>query len=118
MTNVKNIQLIPPSPPRLANAPRYARRRFESAEGCYSYAALQEENIKVKYVVKAMTDFGDNDPIHQSGLKLIERAGTVVVAKPGKGTDKEYFRGLTSENVYGKGKTKGGGRRQRPYFYR
>ncbi|GMH63520.1 hypothetical protein TL16_g03733 [Triparma laevis f. inornata] len=93
----------------LRKGEKKAKYRFESAEGCYSYAALQEENIKVKYVVKAMTDFGDDDPIHQSGLKLIERAGTVVVAKPGKGTDKEYFRGLTSENVYGKGKTKGGG---------
>ena len=57
--------------------------RFESAEGCYSYAAVTNPDIKVKYVVKAMTDFGGDDAAKE-GLKLLTREGAVVVVKPGK----------------------------------
>lgn len=43
---------------------------FESAEGCYSYAVLQRDDIKVKYAVKAFTDIDDRDTIHSDGLYI------------------------------------------------
>jgi hypothetical protein len=49
--------------------------RFESAEGCYSYAVLQRSDIKVKYAAKAMTDFDKADPAQQHGIMLAERTG-------------------------------------------
>ena len=49
--------------------------RFESAEGCYSYAVLQRDDIRVKYAVKAMTDFNKADPAQEHGIMLAERRG-------------------------------------------
>ena len=74
--------------------------RFESAEGCYSYAALATPDIKVKYVVKAMTDFGGDDEASE-GLKLLTRGAAVVVVKPGN--DIKTYKSLTSENIYPSG---------------
>ncbi|KAL3944838.1 MAG: hypothetical protein SGBAC_001103 [Bacillariaceae sp.] len=41
---------------------------FESAEGCYSNAILQQPDIKVKYAVKAFTDVRESDTMYSHGL--------------------------------------------------
>lgn len=41
---------------------------FESAEGCYSSAVLQHNDIKVKYTVKAFTDIDVHDTAYSHGL--------------------------------------------------
>lgn len=45
-----------------------ASLRLESAEGCYSAAILQREDIKVKYAVKAFTDVNTLDYITDASL--------------------------------------------------
>eukprot|EP00980_Cylindrotheca_fusiformis_P008020 scaffold1706_cov116-Cylindrotheca_fusiformis.AAC.23 len=41
---------------------------FESAEGCYSAAVLQQPDISVKYAVKAFTDVQESDTMYSHGL--------------------------------------------------
>ncbi len=41
---------------------------FESAEGCYSAAVLQHNDIKIKYTVKAFTDINASDTAYSHGL--------------------------------------------------
>jgi hypothetical protein len=43
---------------------------FESAEGCYSQAILVRSDIKVKWAVKATTDYLDASPIYTQGVYL------------------------------------------------
>jgi hypothetical protein len=42
--------------------------RFESAEGCYSAAILQQTDIKVKFAVKAFTDVHESDTMYSHGI--------------------------------------------------
>ena len=44
------------------------RLHFESAEGCYSVAILERDDIRVKYAVKAFTDIQGNDTAYSHGL--------------------------------------------------
>eukprot|EP00934_Nitzschia_sp_Nitz4_P001734 Nitzschia sp. Nitz4//scaffold31_size150131//139101//141896//NITZ4_002854-RA/size150131-processed-gene-0.147-mRNA-1//-1//CDS//3329547737//1734//frame0 len=41
---------------------------FESAEGCYSAAVLENNDISVKYTVKAFTDINEEDTVYSHGL--------------------------------------------------
>lgn len=41
---------------------------FESAEGCYSAAILEHNDIKVKYAIKAFTDIHQSDTANTHGL--------------------------------------------------
>lgn len=55
--------------------------RFESAEGCYSDAVLQHNDIKVKYAVKAFTDIDGHDTVSSHGLFVgtgTEKLSTVL----------------------------------------
>ena len=42
--------------------------KFESAEGCYSSAILERQDIRVKYAVKAFTDTRETDTVYSHGL--------------------------------------------------
>jgi hypothetical protein len=44
------------------------RLHFESAEGCYSAAVLEQPDIRVKYAVKAFTDIHESDTTYSHGL--------------------------------------------------
>jgi hypothetical protein len=44
------------------------KMHFESAEGCYSMAILQQKDIKVKYAVKAFTDVKEQDTTYSHGI--------------------------------------------------
>ena len=44
--------------------------KFESAEGCYSVAVMQQKDIRVKYAVKAFTDVKDTDTAYKHGLYI------------------------------------------------
>jgi len=84
--------------------------RFESAEGCYSHAVLQRDDIKVKYAVKAMTDFNKEDSAHRHGIMLVERQGGGLVLYKAGVADKSggMFRALDSETLYPERMAKGG----------
>jgi hypothetical protein len=53
-----------------------AKFRLESAEGCYSAAILSDDNIKVKFAVKAWTDIHSEDTAHSHGVFLASRPQT------------------------------------------
>ncbi|GKY91238.1 hypothetical protein MPSEU_000096400 [Mayamaea pseudoterrestris] len=56
---------------RLANVVnRKTKYHFESAEGCYSAAILQQNNIRVKYASKAWTDVHGKDTAYSHGVYL------------------------------------------------
>ena len=56
---------------RLANViNRKNKYRFESAEGCYSAAILQHDDIRVKYASKAWTDVHGKDTAYSHGVYL------------------------------------------------
>lgn len=42
--------------------------QFESAEGCYSQAVLIRKDVKVKWAVKASTDYLEESPIYSQGV--------------------------------------------------
>jgi hypothetical protein len=44
--------------------------KFESAEGCYSAAVLDRQDIRVKYAVKAFTDTRETDTVYSHGLYI------------------------------------------------
>ena len=44
--------------------------KFESAEGCYSAAVLDRQDIRVKYATKAFTDTQESDPVYSHGLYI------------------------------------------------
>ena len=44
--------------------------KFESAEGCYSAAVLEHQDIRVKYATKAFTDTLETDPVYSHGLYI------------------------------------------------
>ncbi|CAB9510131.1 expressed unknown protein [Seminavis robusta] len=44
--------------------------KFESAEGCYSAAILERQDIRVKYAVKALTDTQESDSVYSHGLYI------------------------------------------------
>ena len=52
---------------------RYAHTetlKFESAEGCYSQAVLARKDVRVKWAVKASTDYLPGSPIYAQGVYL------------------------------------------------
>jgi hypothetical protein len=44
--------------------------KFESAEGCYSQAVLIRKDVRVKWAVKASTDYLEDSPIYSQGVYL------------------------------------------------
>jgi hypothetical protein len=66
-----------------------AHLHFESAEGCYSAAVLQRNDIKVKYAVKAFTDINEKDTAHSHGLFVGtgKKKSTTVLYKAGSKED-------------------------------
>ena len=58
--------------------------RLESAEGCYSAAVLQHDDIKIKYAVKAFTDVEEK---HEKGARDTSHTHGVYVGT-GKSKDK------------------------------
>lgn len=46
------------------------KRKFESAEGCYSQAVIMRKDIKVKWAVKAFSDVGEGSPVYTQGMYL------------------------------------------------
>jgi len=51
--------------------------KFESAEGCYSAAVLDRQDIRVKYATKAFTDTQDSDTVYSHGLYIAQQKRTV-----------------------------------------
>jgi len=70
---------------------------FESAEGCYSAAVLQHNDIKIKYAVKAFTDVEEQ---HEKGAKNTANTHGVYVAT-GKNKDKTVVYKASMENRKG-----------------
>ena len=61
---------------------------FQSAEGCYSAAVLEHQDIKVKYAVKAFTDIHDTDTAYSHGLYVAtgKKKTKTVLYKAGSST--------------------------------
>jgi hypothetical protein len=59
---------------------------FESAEGCYSAAVLDRDDIKIKYAVKAFTDVEGKDTAYTHGLYVStgKKKDKTVVYKAGQ----------------------------------
>jgi hypothetical protein len=59
--------------------------QFESAEGCYSAAVLESNDIKIKYAVKAFTDVEGKDTAYSHGLYVStgKRKDKTVIYKAG-----------------------------------
>lgn len=51
--------------------------RVESAEGCYSAAVLNRDDISVKYAVKAWTDIATEDTSYSHGVYLNRRSNVI-----------------------------------------
>lgn len=51
------------------------KHRFESGEGCYSVAILQNEHISVKYAVRAWSDVQNIESIYSQGIVLTRSPG-------------------------------------------
>lgn len=66
-----------------------ANLHFESAEGCYSAAVLQRNDVKVKYAVKAFTDIKEEDTAYSHGLFVGtgKKKTTTVLYKAGSKED-------------------------------
>lgn len=60
-----------------------AKYHFESAEGCYSAAVLEVDNIRIKYAVKAWTDIDEGDTVYSHGLHIARdvKRGKAVLYK-------------------------------------
>jgi hypothetical protein len=67
-----------------------SKLRFESAEGCYSAAVLEQTDITVKYAVKAFTDVDETDTAHSHGLYVGtgKKKDKTVLYKAGKDNPK------------------------------
>ena len=81
---------------------------FESAEGCYSAAILNQNDIRVKYAVKAFTDVQEKDSTYSHGLyvgtgvrrdrTVIYKAGSIELGHLLSGVSETWFE--TRNTIY------------------